>query len=181
MIETDVKHFEVIPEELAERKRVAARAPYRRKLARRISQLYLEGYPVSEICKMKDMPNERTFYRWMREKGEFRELINGARESRAVRYEDKAIQAAEQVDNKEDVPAARLKFDAYKWAAEVNDPSRYGKKTTISGDASAPIKFIISTGFPEPSLAQQHPKLGSDGLIIPEALDIEVTEPPNED
>lgn len=146
-----------------------ARTPYRKAIAKKMVELYMEGFSFTKICERPDMPSLSSFNRWLANNKEFKTRIMAAREARrearAIHYEDKAIEAAESAVDKDDAPAARLRFDAYKWGAEVNDPSKYGKKVTHAGDSGNPIKFVISTGFPEPNEFQKHPELGQDGLI----------------
>lgn len=38
-------------------------------------------------------------------------------------------------------------MDTYKWAAEVNNPEQFGKRTKVVGDASNPVVFVIDTGI----------------------------------
>lgn len=138
---------------------------YRSELAERISDLYLEGKSLRSISMMPEMPSYSTIMKWLKQNPEFRALIDGARATRALHFEEEAINAAELCVDKDDAPAARLKFDAYRWGAEVSDPTRFGKRTTIAGDPDKPVQFIISTGFPEPNEAQRPPELAADGTI----------------
>ena len=140
---------------------------YSTELAQAITDRYQAGESLCSISKDDEMPPYSEMLRWAKENECFRDLLEGARKTRGLDFEERAIEAAAEVHDKDDVPAARLKFDAYKWGAEVSDPARYGKKTTLTGDAGNPLQFIISTGFPEPNAAQQPPKLQSDGLIDP--------------
>lgn len=138
---------------------------YRSELAERISDFYIEGQSLRSISFMPEMPSYGTLMKWLKHNPEFRALIDGARATRALHFEEEAIAAAESCSDKDEAPAARLKFDAYRWGAEVNDPTRFGKRTTIAGDPDKPVQFIISTGFPEPNEAQRPPELAADGTI----------------
>lgn len=144
---------------------------YTADLSKRITNLYSQGYSLEKICKQAEMPTFNTLFIWMREHKEFRDAINAVREVRALSFEDKAISTAEDATGKD---SDRLKFDAYKWGAEVNDPGRYGKRTVLEGNKDKPLTFIIATGFPEPKGYQKPPRLGEDGLIIREVVAEEI-------
>lgn len=122
---------------------------YTPELAERIYDMYVGGMSLHAISCEDGLPSYGSILRWFKEKAEFRELIENGRALRALHHEEEALRHAESAFDKDDVPAARLKFDAHVWAAEVNDPSRYGKKTTVQGDPNRPIVFQISTGVPE--------------------------------
>ena len=76
-----------------------------------------------------------------------------------------AIETAEGVRDKDDVPAAKLLVDTYKWAAEVNDPATYGKKVAHSGEVNGNVTLQVITGFGPPNAWQTPPKLKADGTI----------------
>lgn len=139
---------------------------YTKKLANKIHALYLEGDSILKISKMSGMPSAETMYRWRKLHSWFGKLMDDAKAQRAEVFEDKAIAAAESATDKDDTPAERLRFDAFRWGAEVNDPASYGKKVTHSGDSSKPIVFQIITGFPDPNEHQRPPLLDEGGLII---------------
>jgi transposase-like protein len=136
--------------------------PFSSDVVARIARLYSQGMSLAQVCRQAEMPNYETLFRWIKDHPEMKQALEGVRGQRALHYEDKALQAAEEACGKD---ADRLRFDAFRWGAEVNDPSRYGKKVTHSGDSDKPIQFIIQTGFPEPNSFQTPPKLGADGLI----------------
>jgi hypothetical protein len=49
--------------------------------------------------------------------------------------------------NRDEVQVQKLKFEKLKYLAGVSNPYRYGSRTIHSGDAQAPVQFIISTGI----------------------------------
>lgn len=129
------------------------RVAYSDELAARVCDLYIAGNSLRKISKLEGMPSYAALLRWAKERKEFREQLVASRAVRALHFEDTALAAADEVldmDDKDRAAVARLRFDAFKWGAEVNDPAQYGKKTTISGDASKPIVFQIVTGVPAP-------------------------------
>lgn len=138
---------------------------YSEPIATQIVDFYVEGRSLYEISRESSMPSYGSILRWLKNNSQFLKRIQEARVIRALHFEEMARDAAMDVADKDDVPAARLKFDAMKWSAEVSDAATYGKKTVISGDQSNPVQFIISTGFPDLTPSQKQPKLGKDGLI----------------
>ena len=157
-------------------KLVAGTIPYSDALATEILDHYMDGLTLKEITKLPGMPPDKQLRRWLANHEGFRSRVQSARATKALLHEERALYLAEravaEAPQEQHVAAHRLGFDAHKWAAEINDPARYGKKTTIQGDPDRPIQFIVSTGFPAPNASQTHPELGSDGLIIKEAVTV---------
>lgn len=142
--------------------------PYSEELALQVCDEYLTGKTFAEIGRKPGYPPAKQIYRWLQTLDTFREKIERTRAARGIVLEDKILEGIDIPIGKDDVGGERLRFDRLRWAAEVNDPSRYGKKVTHAGDSTRPIQFIINTGFGEPNEWQRHPKLGADGLIIRE-------------
>ena len=138
-------------------------------LAKRIAENYAEGKSLAAISRLAEMPAYSTLLRWVKENSVLRAALEGVRQVRALHFEDRALEVCEEATGKD---ADRLKFEGNKWAAEVNDPARYGKKVTHSGDASNPITIQVITGFGEPNEFQRPPKLGADGLIEKPVIEI---------
>jgi hypothetical protein len=157
----------VVTEHGTVEKVVAQREPsqfYSGALADEIHDLYVGGMSLHKIAQVEGMPSYGSILRWYKENQDFRQLIDTARSLRAIYHEERALEVAENADSKDDVPAARLKFDAHVWAAEVNDPAKYGKKTTVQGNPDRPIVFQISTGVPDNDTAKTI-ELNSDGTV----------------
>lgn len=114
-----------------------------------ICQKIAEGNTLSEICNMQGFPALSTLARWRAENDDFEEALKVARRMRAEKYHDEI--ANDVVDDngaeKDEIPARKLKMDRLKWLASVNDPETYGNKTKISGDSSAPLQIVVSTGI----------------------------------
>lgn len=141
---------------------------YKPELAEKILNLYISGMSLNTISKQPEMPCYATLLRWIQNRSDFREEFEAARKARAVHLEEMALRAAEeaeQLDGKDRAALGRLKFDAYKWGAEVNDSQRFGKKTTVEGNPDRPITFTVVTGVPQ----KQTPIID----VTPEVLDEE--------
>lgn len=138
-------------------------------LANRICEQVAQGKSLQAISRMGEMPSYPTLIRWSKENAELSKMLRAVRETRARLFEDAAIEAAENASGKD---ADRLKVETYKWAAEVNDPTTYGKKVAHSGEVKGGITLQVVTGFGAPNAWQTPPKLKADGTIDRE---IEVT------
>lgn len=137
--------------------------------AERICEQYARGMSLHKISKLAEMPNYNTLLKWVRHHPEFRVMFEHAKAARAIHLENMAQETAEEVyenaGEKDLVPAGRLKVDTYFKVAEVNDPTKYGKKITHEGNAERPIVFQVNTGFPELNEHQRAPELTADGVI----------------
>lgn len=150
-------------------------------LADLIVDQYVGGASLTKIGASAGMPHYGTILRWMHTNDRFREKMRAAAEVRALHFFEQALQAGAPVNEdgqiipygKDEVPAARLAHEALKWAAEVHDPGRYGKKVAVAGDSLNPFQIIVSTGIPAPKDAVQ---LNEQGLLESPP---ESTEPPN--
>lgn len=153
---------------------------YSEEVKERILELYLGGESLHAIASREGMPSYQTILRWSKDNAVFKKELIAARETRALHFEERAINAAENAIERDDVPAARLKFDAYAWAAEKADPARFGKRTNIAGDAASPVKFIVQTGVPDPGEYQRPPELAADGTVktvISEVVNADANDP----
>lgn len=136
-------------------------------LAERIVDYYTQGLSLQSIAQKGEMPSYGTLLKWSKHHPEFSKMLRAVREARAIHFENKAIQEAEDLSDPKEANMAKVKIDTYKWAAEVNDPSIYGKKIEHKGDLGGGGKVIIQvvTGFGPLPPALQFPKLNADGTI----------------
>jgi transposase-like protein len=137
---------------------------YTEELKELIVAEYVGGKTLKQIAESVAV-SYSTLLRWSKQHDVFRRELQAARETRALHFEEEALEAAVGAHTKDDVPAARLKFDAFTWAAEKSDPAKYGKRTTLTGDASNPIQFLVQTGVPDPAKHQLPPELNQDGTV----------------
>lgn len=138
---------------------------YSPELGSLILDLYVQGASLHQISELDEMPSYTTILRWARSSDKFKGEFENARLARALHLEERALALADEAGNDPDlIPSRRFKFDVFKWAAEVGDPSRYGKKVTVGGDASRPIVFRVVTGVPAPLAPPT--RLDASGLVI---------------
>lgn len=163
----------VVPQTLADRRYNHLYSP---DLAERILDRYISGTSLHKLAQDPGMPSYATLLRWVKDHPEFAPEFEKARLLRAVHFEEKAIQAAESATSPQDTPAERLRYDAYRWAAEVSDGARYGKKVTHSGDPDRPIIFQVTTGVPAPLPPPQEITEAAQEVIEGEFVEVEQPE-----
>lgn len=129
-----------------------------------IIDAYTEGQSLTEIARTPGMPAYQTLLKWIKTKDAFRHRMKAAHEARGFHFFDKALNAGTSAEDKDDVPRARLEFEAYKWAAEISDPATFGKSVKVSGDQNAPIRIVVSTGLSPRDIDDV--KLDEQGLMI---------------
>lgn len=115
-------------------------------LASHICDLIREGHSFVSISKMPNMPPYSAIMRWRHLHPDFAEAIKRAKQDRAELYHDRVIEEADNIATEEDAKIAKPKIDAYKWAAEKNNPEEYGKAKPEKDHGG--ITFVINTGIP---------------------------------
>lgn len=121
--------------------------PFGEVWAEKICQGISEGHSLTHLCKQEGWPGIHVVYRWLRKYPEFQSEFTEARKMQADWAYDKVLQIAESPDD--DVKAARLKADIYKWAAEVNDRRQYQSTTRLEQEIPK-VNITIVTGVPDP-------------------------------
>jgi len=111
-----------------------------------ICQKIAEGGKIMEICQQEGFPCYAVFSKWRRENEDFASQVRQAIVDRGEMMADLALLAAEEAVTKDEVASQRLKFEARKWRASVDNPEKFQQRTKISGDANNPVTFVIETG-----------------------------------
>lgn len=101
------------------------------RLAQRVCDYITEGKTIADIGKMRSMPAKATIYYWRRNYPEFKKASDQARLDRAEYFADKVIEVADNLTSKSKAPVAKVKIDAYRWAAAVGDPATYGSQSQL--------------------------------------------------
>lgn len=108
-----------------------------------------EGMTLTKIVALLPDVSLSQVYAWKATIPVFKERLNEARKQRAESFQDKAIDLAIDnvgIDSKE-VASVRLAVDTLKWAAEKNDPDRFGKKEEGAGKSGGnSVKIVLNTG-----------------------------------
>jgi len=137
-------------------KKTGRPSKYTPEIAQQMCELLSEGVPLREICRMEGMPYWRTVYLWMAQDENLSAHIARAREAgydamaeecliiadtpkfgqKQVMTEDgTATTLEDMLGHRKLQIETRLKLLA-KW-----NPKKYGDRTTLAGDAEAPIKI----------------------------------------
>ena len=132
-------------------KYVATSYVYNKAQADIVCHKIVNGELLTDICKQPGMPNYATLTRWRMEHPDFSHLLEVARRARAEVFQDKAVQAVDEdklaVMTKDDIMATKLRVDTLKWAAEKNDPSRFGNKDSRGAQAGGALQIVVNTGI----------------------------------
>lgn len=130
-----------------------------------------DGESMRSVCLDEDMPAKTTLFRWLREKPEFRNQYDIAKEESAESLADEMVFIADHevsqpvmdeglpvmVDGKPlmkvdqiAVAHAKLRIDTRKWAASKLKPKKYGDKITQehSGPGGGPIEHTTFNFIP---------------------------------
>jgi hypothetical protein len=115
-------------------------------LADKICERLAAGESMRSVSRDEEMPASATMFRWLREKPEFKEQYEVAKEECADMYAEEIIEIADDsandyIDvtdengatgatrlNSEHVQRSRLRVDSRKWVASKLKPKKYGDK-----------------------------------------------------
>ena len=118
-----------------------------------ICALIAKGETFTSIVELPGMPKAHVLARWRAQETEFNDALVYAKKMRAEHFHDMIVKDLTSDDtdenklDKDEIAARKLKMDRLKWLSSVNDPDTYGTKTKVSGDSSAPLQIIVSTGI----------------------------------
>lgn len=120
---------------------------YSQELADKICELIGDGNSMRSICRMDEMPEMQTIWRWLRENKDFSERYTRATEERTEAQNedlldlgDEAVRLAQNVDPKAAgavVQGVKLKADNLKWVMSKMKPKKYGDKVDVTSDGKA--------------------------------------------
>lgn len=109
-----------------------------------------DGLTLSQVCKRDGYPGLGTIMRWQRVHPEVKQRLDEVREMQAEQFYSKIVNNVNEMPDdltRDEVQVQKLKFEKLKYLAGVLNPYRYGTRTIHSGDAQAPVQFVISTGI----------------------------------
>jgi hypothetical protein len=118
-------------------------------MAQIICQKLASGMTMTKLYKEPGIPPAAVIRKWRKDYPEFEKALRIAVNDRGDYYHDKVIDTAHAMTD-ENVGVAKEQIKAYQWGAQVGNPDQYGTKTKISGDANAPLTFMIDTGIRRP-------------------------------
>ena len=88
-----------------------------------------KGLSLVKICQAKDMPDERSVYRWRRLHDSFSQNYARAREDAADQFVQEIMDIADEA-TVEEVQVAKLRVDTRKWTAARFNRAYQDKQTT---------------------------------------------------
>ena len=97
------------------------------------------GETVTTICAESYMPSWPTICRWKRENDGFSVKYARAREASAESCEHNVLRIADEAIDAETAQVARVRMDAWRWAASKRNPKTHGDRTVVSGDPDSPL------------------------------------------
>lgn len=107
----------------------------------------VNGEAITRICRDPSMPRYSQLVRWMRVHPWIKEAIEEARVARAEHHRDRVLEEAEYAESTKDpIEATKIKIEANKWAAGVDD-ARYKGNAKIEANISVPTQIIVNTGI----------------------------------
>lgn len=113
---------------------------YSPELADKICEGLENGYSLVKICEWEGMPHRSTVIRWMGKDEAFATKCARARDEQADLMDDRILDVANKVESGELEPrAGSVVLSALQWRAEKLKPKKYGKVTTLKGDADNPL------------------------------------------
>ena len=100
-----------------------------------------DGQSVKDVCgNNEDMPNPRTFFRWIEADEALRHQYARAKDAMADALFDDCLSIADQYDSlaekldTDHIQRAKLRIDTRKWMAGRLSPKKYGDKLALHGD-----------------------------------------------
>lgn len=149
------------------------RASYNMRIAKRICEHIALGATLRDALDREPLgPTIPTFWRWLDEYPEFRDMYERARTLQADLLSDSILAMAQEVLQKPKfAPAYKVAAEILKWQAETKNPERYGKSVTVQHKkALDPTTLKREIRQLEKELGLLGEEDGASITVIPEAL-----------
>lgn len=121
--------------------------PFNQILVDLVCQAVAEGESLTKVCQKPGYPSYTALCRWRRQHPHINDQLDNARRDRAEYLRDKALEEAAGAESRDPIGAHNLRVDTYKWAAGVDDSSKYGPKTKVQAEVTTPLQIVVSTGI----------------------------------
>lgn len=125
---------------------VGRHQPYSMHLVAAVCEQVAQGESLTKVCKKQGMPSYRQFCLWRKMHPEINEMLEEARRDRAEALRDMALEEALKTEDKDEAVVQRLKHEAYKWAAGVDD-QRFSPRAKVEATLNAPMQIVLHTGI----------------------------------
>ena len=136
---------------------------YSDELADEICSLVRDGLPIREIALFDGLPTDRTIWRWLDEKPEFRQKYASAKEVQAERQAEELLEIADNgrndwmerhqdgeavlVPDHEHINRSRLRVDTRKWLMSKMLPKKYGDRTSIEHSGAVSVDMLTDSAL----------------------------------
>ncbi len=115
---------------------------YTEGLADRICRRLSEGESLNRICQDAEMPGSTTVFRWLGENQAFRDKYARARETQMDAMAEEILEIAD-LGDPEQANWLKLRVDTRKWLMSKIAPKKYGDRTVLAGDDTAPLSIAV--------------------------------------
>ena len=132
--------------------KMARPSKYSQQIARTICKQISEGKSLREICKDERIPHRSTVMNWCKENRDFHDQYARARELGADWYEDKIIEAVDNI-NPQNANASNVKISTLFKLMALRNPKKYSEKQRIdhsSSDGSMSNSKNVIVTFKDP-------------------------------
>lgn len=133
---------------------------YTDEMANKICELMsVKGMTLREICRMDDMPDRATVYRWIEANESFRGRYARSREALIEFWADESIEIADDGTNDwvvrqrgkdsvvladhEHISRSKLRVEQRRWLMSKMAPQKYGDSVNLSGSGDIKLKVEI--------------------------------------
>ena len=167
-------------------KKTGRPSKYTPELAAEIARRLSEGEPLRQICRDEHMPHWTNMYEWMAQDPQLSVRIARAREAGYDKMAEECLELADTpalyekvvetvdptgkkhvaVTRSDDVNARRLQVETRLKLLSKWNPTRYGDRVTMAGDAENPVSVQADLAFFDAILKNMEAKrqLGNKGL-----------------
>lgn len=126
-------------------------------IADKLCESIAMGASMVKACEVEGMPAPRTVYKWLREKPEFLQNYEHAKEDQADLFAEEVVEISDNKDGDyveidgemrvvpENIQRSRLRVDARKWTASKFKTKRYGDK--IQQEITAPEGVVFNMSY----------------------------------
>jgi hypothetical protein len=106
--------------------------------------LIRSGYTENKACAELQIP-ERLYYTMVIMDQNLADQIEKAKELRADVWISKIIAGVDDQISKDDAPGEKLRFEKLKYLARVDNPNKYGEKSSVQVDVQHSISAALKT------------------------------------
>lgn len=115
---------------------------YTPEIAELICHRISEGESLRAICKDESFPCKTSVFKWLGQHQEFANQYARAREAQMDAMAEEILDIADEGEPDE-ANWLKLRVDTRKWLMGKLAPKKYGDRTVLAGDDSAPLSIAV--------------------------------------